>query len=190
MFKKNLSAKVIVLLLSAWSLDAPLHAAEATPVVVPQEIYRAAGLDKLTDAERKVLLEWIAERGVSAPAAPMAQAATPSPIVTAPVVTAPVAAAPVTTTPSVAATPPLPTPADDFRAAQADVYTRIVQPFTGWSGRTIFTMENGQVWQQRMEGSYQFKGTDTRVVIRRGAFGHDRMRLLSTGRWIGVTRIR
>lgn len=197
MFKKNLSGKFIVLLLSACGLEA-LHAAEPTTVVVPQDIYRAAGLDKLTDAERKVLLEWIAGRGVSvsaapaAPGAPMAPAVTPSPAASATAAVASASPAPATPAAAAvaAAAPPTPPPVDDFRAAQADVYTSIVQPFTGWSGRTTFVMENGQVWQQRMDGSYQFKGTDTRVVIRRGAFGHDRMRLLSTGRWIGVKRIR
>ena len=41
-----------------------------------------------------------------------------------------------------------------------------------------------------MDGRYSFRGTDTRVIIRKGAFGLDRMEMVATGRWIGVKRVR
>jgi hypothetical protein len=166
-------------------ISTPASSSEPPTAVIPTEIYQAAGLDKLTEVERRVLLEWLASRGITgeisvvtdAVAAATAAAIAPAPAV------APAASA-MTVMPA-----PAPSPADDFRGPN-EIRTRIVSPFTGWTGKTVFTMENGQVWQQRMEGSYQFKGTDTRVVIRKGSFGHDRMRLESTGRWIGVTRIK
>ena len=34
----------------------------------------------------------------------------------------------------------------------------IKQPFKGWSGRTYFYLENGEVWQQRTAGKYQYSG--------------------------------
>jgi len=154
-------------------LDVVAQPASST---IPPEVYRAAGLDKLTDAERKALIDWINA------GAPMTASGTPA-----------VPAAPVSPrAPMVAATPApaaLPTPLPPL-SEESEINTRILPPFTGWTGRTIFTLENGQVWQQRMDGNYTFKGTDTRVVITRGAFGLDRMRLVESGRWIGVKRIR
>jgi hypothetical protein len=153
----------------------------AQPVssVVPPEVYRAAGLDKLTEAERKALIDWInAGARTAEPAAPSAAPAIPAALDSAD-----------QQTPMVATTPiSLPSAA---RVVEDDeINTRILPPFTGWSGRTVFTMENGQVWQQRMDGSYTFKGGDARVVITRGAFGLDRMRHVESGRWIGVKRIK
>jgi hypothetical protein len=159
-------------------LDVVAQPASST---IPPEVYRAAGLDKLTDAERKALIEWInagAPMTASGPAAPAAPASPRAPMV---------AAAPApTAAPATAALPAPLTPLSE----ESEINTRILPPFSGWTGRTIFTLENGQVWQQRMDGNYAFKGTDTRVVITRGAFGLDRMRLVESGRWIGVKRIR
>jgi len=67
---------------------------------------------------------------------------------------------------------------------------RIVQPFTGWTGQTIFRLDNGQVWQQRIKGRYMFSGDDTRVVITRNAFGFYNLKLVSTGRAVGVEPVR
>ncbi len=71
-----------------------------------------------------------------------------------------------------------------------DVETRILPPFTGWSGKTVFRLENGQVWQQRMDGRYEYRGDDLRVLDGRGALGGYRIKLVANGRWIGVKRIR
>lgn len=182
---------VLGLVCVLWPLDVVAQPASST---IPPEVYRAAGLDKLTDAERKALIDWInagapmtASGTPAVPAAPVSPrapmvAATPAP-----------AAAPTPTVASVPTAAPapaaLPAPLTPL-SEESEINTRILPPFTGWTGRTIFTMENGQVWQQRMDGNYTFKGTDTRVVITRGTFGLDRMRLVESGRWIGVKRIR
>jgi hypothetical protein len=182
---------VLGLVCVLWSLDV---AAQPTSSTIPPEVYRAAGLDKLTDAERQALIDWVnagapmtASGTPAVPAAPVSPrapmvAATPAP-----------AAAPTPTVASVPTAAPapaaLPAPLTPL-SEESEINTRVLLPFTGWTGRTIFTMENGQVWQQRMDGNYTFKGTDTRVVITRGTFGLDRMRLVESGRWIGVKRIR
>jgi len=66
----------------------------------------------------------------------------------------------------------------------------ITPPFEGWSGKTTFTLDNGQVWRQRLEGRYRYTGTDTRVTIRKNFVGFYVMTLEATGRSIGVERIR
>ena len=178
--------RIAVLGLVCWLLPLDV-AAQPTSSTIPPEVYRAAGLDKLTDAERKALIEWInagAPMTASGPAAPEAPASPRAPMVAA--TPAPAAAPAPTAVPATAALPAPLTP----RSEESEINTRILPVFTGWTGRTIFTMANGQVWQQRMDGDYAFKGADTRVVITRGAFGLDRMRLVESGRWIGVKRIK
>jgi len=67
---------------------------------------------------------------------------------------------------------------------------RIMQPFTGWSGQTVFRLDNGQVWKQRIKGRYRHEGSDTRVVITRNLFGFFSMKVVDTGRSIGVEPVR
>ena len=67
---------------------------------------------------------------------------------------------------------------------------RIMPPFTGWTGQTLFRLDNGQVWQQRIKGRYMFSGDDTRVVITRNALGFYNLKLESTGRSVGVEPVR
>jgi hypothetical protein len=71
-----------------------------------------------------------------------------------------------------------------------EVTASIKPPFDGWDGETVFYLDNGQVWKQRVQGRYQYDGDDTRVVIRKGLFGFKVMELVATGQAIGVTRIR
>jgi hypothetical protein len=66
----------------------------------------------------------------------------------------------------------------------------IKQPFKGWSGRTYFYLENGEVWQQRTAGKYQYSGDETEVVIRRNLLGYFKMELISTGRQVGVKQVK
>ena len=84
------------------------------------------------------------------------------------------------------------TTSEEVRAAVPEfrLEARIVQPFTGWSGQTLFRLDNGQVWRQRIKGRYMFSGDDTRVVIARNMLGFYVMTLVSTGRAIGVEPVR
>jgi len=86
----------------------------------------------------------------------------------------------------------LKTTSEEVRAAAPEfrLEARIVAPFSGWSGQTLFRLDNGQVWRQRIKGRYMFDGDDTRVVITRNMFGFYNLTLLSTGRSIGVEPVR
>ena len=84
------------------------------------------------------------------------------------------------------------TTSEEVRAAVPEfrLEARIVPPFDGWSGQTLFRLDNGQVWRQRIKGRYMFSGDDTRVVITRNVLGFYNLTLVSTGRSVGVEPVR
>jgi len=53
------------------------------------------------------------------------------------------------------------------------IQSRIVGPFTGYTGRTIFTLENGQRWaQSQYDSAYYPKIDSPPVVIVKAGFGY------------------
>lgn len=53
------------------------------------------------------------------------------------------------------------------------IESRIVGPFTGYTGRTIFTLENGQRWAQSQRDSAYFPKIDSpTVIIYKKGFGY------------------
>ena len=69
------------------------------------------------------------------------------------------------------------------------IQSKIVGPFTGYTGRTIFTLENGQRWAQSQFDSAYFPKIDSPpVVIVKSGFGY-RMYIAGGGN-IRVTLIR
>ena len=84
------------------------------------------------------------------------------------------------------------TTSEEVQAAVPEfrIEASIVPPFTGWTGQTLFRLDNGQVWRQRIKGRYMFKGDDTRVVITRNLLGYYNLTLLSSGRSVGVEPVR
>lgn len=70
------------------------------------------------------------------------------------------------------------------------IAARIKPPFRGWDGDTVFALDNGQVWRQRLRGRYFHRGDDTSVVISKNLFGFWEMTVTSSGRTVGVTRVK
>lgn len=61
------------------------------------------------------------------------------------------------------------------------IQSRIVGPFTGYNGRSIFTLENGQRWAQTQRDSAYFPKIDSPpVVIVKAGFGY-RMHIAGGG---------
>ena len=136
----------------------------------------ATGVDKLTRAEREMLVEWLQNRAQPKRAQPDTR--TPAPV--------DANAAPV----SREKRGMLDWPTERERRDQ-EIETHIVGEFTGWSGRTVFRLANGQVWQQRQSGTYRSRTrNDPPVVIYRSFGGRYTLRLSNTGRRIGVVRIK
>lgn len=62
--------------------------------------------------------------------------------------------------------------------------------FTGWSGHTLFTLDNGQVWRQSGGEVYVVPTVEDAIVeLRKAPSGYYRL-YLSDGRWITVQRVR
>lgn len=68
---------------------------------------------------------------------------------------------------------------------------RIVGGFDGWSGDTIFELDNGQVWRQAEFGRLKYRGPENpEVTIKKGFFGSYRLSVEGTNRWIRVKRVK
>ena len=65
----------------------------------------------------------------------------------------------------------------------------IVGPFSGWSGKTVFTLSNGQVWRQRNGSNYRHTANGQTVEVKKNFMGLWTMRVKPSGRTIGVYRI-
>jgi hypothetical protein len=172
-------------------------------LMTPQQ-YRAAGLDKLNAAESEALYQWLQTfRGVPAAVLqPTGDETTP-----APASGASSATTTATATGAVTAAPPpasdnpeatalaleqnfgLPDPVDTAKAAY-QLHAAIREPFRGWSGDTVFYLDNGQIWKQRTKGRHVYTGDDNRVVISQNLLGFYEMRLIAADRSVGVKRIK
>lgn len=71
-----------------------------------------------------------------------------------------------------------------------ELTAHIKQPFSGWSGKTVFYLDNGEIWQQRLTGRYSYSNNDTAVLIDKNFMGFHVMTLIRTGQSIGVKRIK
>ena len=142
---------------------------------------RAAGIEELSAQQLDALNAWI-ERYTTGTVQESAVSARNSPS------TSQSPATPVTQTSNTAQ----PAPADNFRKPpeQIDYVSRIDGAFEGWSGRTRFTLENGQVWEQRRGNRWKISLDRPEVRIHQNFMGAFEMEVLSEGRSIGVRRIR
>ncbi len=81
---------------------------------------------------------------------------------------------------------------DAVKAIERDtgLTAHVKPPFSGWTGKTRFHLDNGEVWQQRISGRFYYRGEETKVVIRRNSFGFFEMEHLASGRSVGVKKIK
>ena len=70
------------------------------------------------------------------------------------------------------------------------IEARIDGEFEGWQGNTVFVLDNGQVWRQRLEGRYYHRAESPEVLITRNFLGYFMLKVVATGQRIGVKRIR
>ncbi len=79
------------------------------------------------------------------------------------------------------------------KAAVEKLEARLVGDFTGWSGNTVFRLDNGQVWQQRKNYITNYRPRDPipapRVTITKGWFGGYDLRVEGVKRSVQVKRI-
>ena len=68
------------------------------------------------------------------------------------------------------------------------IHSRIRGEFNGWDGHTLFALENGQVWQQRVSGLYRYRANSPAVTVIKGRFGYYLI-VDKTKRQVGVKRV-
>lgn len=82
------------------------------------------------------------------------------------------------------------TPEQKAEEREIEIAAKLMPPFEGWSGKTVFKLDNGQVWRQRKGGKLNYRGDDYRVVISKNLFGFWEMKHIDTGLIVGVKRIK
>ena len=162
------SSMLSILLFCSVSLVTADTPANIRKLMAPED-YAAAGLEKLSDEELAHLSQWMEKYREGAVKGP----------------------------------PPAPKPVTEMSEEEIAVYrekkeeektfalvARVIPSFTGWSGKTVFHLDNGQVWQQRQTGKMRYSGGDATVVISRNVMGRYVMKHPDSGRAVGVKRIR
>jgi len=74
--------------------------------------------------------------------------------------------------------------------AKKEIRSRIAGDFVGWDGETIFKLENGQVWKQRIKGNWNVEMENPEVLIKRNLFGFYEMIIVEKKKRIGVKRVK
>lgn len=167
---KSLNADVMNI-----SVDAAAHNAVDLENILTAQEFHADGLDTLTPEQRGALNDWItgylhSESQAEAAAAPPAQRTS-----------APAAA----TRDAAFGASMLKSNTDEPN----NIHSSIVGKFTGWSGRTIFTLANGQVWQQSEPADYDTTMMNPEVVIKKLSFGY-LLTIPGRGQTVFVARIK
>jgi len=70
------------------------------------------------------------------------------------------------------------------------VRRRIDGHFTGWTGDTVFALDNGEVWKQRLPGRYAISLENPEVEITRNLLGFFELKVVKTGSKIAVSRVK
>ena len=66
----------------------------------------------------------------------------------------------------------------------------LVGDFTGWRGKTVFRLDNGQIWRQRSSSQYRHRGSDQRVKFNKNWMGGWEMTVVSSGKSVLVSKVR
>ena len=66
----------------------------------------------------------------------------------------------------------------------------LIGDFTGWRGKTVFRLDNGQVWRQRSSSQYRHRGDDYRVKFDKNWMGGWEMTVISSGKSVLVSNVK
>ena len=71
-----------------------------------------------------------------------------------------------------------------------EIKSRYVGEFEGWTGKTVFQLENGQVWQQTRSGRMMWRADSPMITIKRGFMGGYRLSVEGVNKQVYVKRIK
>lgn len=164
--RKLLIAGMIILL--TWT-QASVAAESSLEEQMTQQEFEQAGLEKLSQDQLKFLNSWLNQRQKMPQPEQTPSQATPQP------------------RPSNPATLGF-KPKSEHRDM---VVSRIDGEFTGWSGRTTFKLENGQIWRQSDGKTYRHRPTaNPKVEIKPKAMGAWKLYVDGLNRSVKVHRIK
>lgn len=147
--------------------------------------YAAAGIDQLTEAQRAALSAWLYEyvekTSLTLAAEPEVEVLSAQ----VPAVVNPEPIAKVLDKNWGFSNPP-----QQKEEAPEFLYANVEGNFRGWTGKTVFRLDNGQVWRQRRSGRFNYRGDARRVVIGKNSWGFFEMRLIEADRSVGVVRVK
>lgn len=75
-------------------------------------------------------------------------------------------------------------------AKEERIEAKIVGEFKGWNGDTVFRLNNGQTWKQRLRGRYSISAESPEIIITKNWMGFYRLTVVSSGKSVGVKRIK
>lgn len=182
---KIVSARRVATALLAWAVLGvcqSLAAADLRERMSP-EVFVDAGLEKLDAAELQVLERWLQDQGLATSKSSDGELAVPVPPAQrqqAPVVLKETAKTSDFGREHLA-------PAPQLEATK--ISARIQGEFSGWTGKTLFRLDNGQIWRQRIGGRYRTRAESPQVEVFKGRFGYY-LKLLDGGRQVAVKRIK
>jgi hypothetical protein len=78
---------------------------------------------------------------------------------------------------------------DEKRKDIKAIQSRYVGEFRGWTGKTVFKLENGQVWQQAQSGRMAWRATNPMITIKRGFMGSYQLSVEGVNKTVRVKRI-
>ena len=79
--------------------------------------------------------------------------------------------------------------AEAAKAEDEGIKTRIAGAFEGWDGDTVFRLQNGQVWKQRLEGRWHYRADSPEVELHKNLMGFWVLKVVETDKSIGVKRL-
>jgi len=80
---------------------------------------------------------------------------------------------------------------DDAPGTEVDkIQSRYVGEFTGWDGKTVFELENGQVWQQSGSGRMTYRVANPMITIKRAFMGSYLLKVEGRNKSVRVKRIK
>ncbi len=80
---------------------------------------------------------------------------------------------------------------DDAPGTDVDkIQSRYVGEFTGWDGKTVFELENGQVWQQSGSGRMTYRIVNPMITIKRAFMGSYLLKVEGRNKSVRVKRIK
>lgn len=188
----SILALAVITLHTPSSMAGQVSAHPSIEDLMTAEQYKAAGIDQLTDSQRQALSAWLQDYvGLNTAVKP-------------PPVEFPVPAEPTdiasSTNAGVKGTKPsskaldknwgFTNPPEQEPEKAARLYANLQGNFRGWTGKTMFRLDNGQVWRQRRSGRFNYRGDARRVVISKNGLGFFEMRLLEVDRSVGVSRVK